>query len=164
MLGELAGLEAVAGRGRREIISIEGGGKVALLDESYNANPVSMRAAIDVLAVQSGRRVAILGDMLELGADSERMHADLAEALEQADVGLLLLAGPMTAALAEAVGARIECHHVESSTELAGELHRWLKPGDAVLVKGSLGSRMQLVVDAIRGLGQPVDAGAREEV
>ena len=164
ILDDLARLEPVAGRGRRETVRFPDGGRITLIDESYNANPVSMRAAIEVLAAQRGRRVAILGDMLELGSGSERMHADLAEVLEGAGVGLLLLAGPMTAALAEAMGSRVECHHAPDSATLAGELESRLRDGDTVLVKGSLGSRVQVVVDALRSLGHGVTTNAEEEV
>ncbi|MEZ5835914.1 MAG: UDP-N-acetylmuramoyl-tripeptide--D-alanyl-D-alanine ligase [Geminicoccaceae bacterium] len=161
---QLAVLEAVAGRGLREHVQLAGGGEILLLDESYNANPVSTRAAIEVLGNQSGRKVAILGDMLELGAHSARMHAELGDALDDADVDLLLLAGPMMAHLGEAVGTKREWHHATGSRELAAGLGAWLRAGDVVLVKGSLGSGMQCVVDAIHGMGAGVVQNAHEEV
>jgi UDP-N-acetylmuramoyl-tripeptide--D-alanyl-D-alanine ligase len=120
-----------------------------LLDESYNGNPASMRAALAVLRLQPAtRRIAVLGDMLELGeagpAEHRALAADVAAAADR-----LYACGPLTGELFAAVPAALRGSHAKDSTALAPILARALAPGDAVLVKGSLGSRMKLVVTAL---------------
>jgi UDP-N-acetylmuramoyl-tripeptide--D-alanyl-D-alanine ligase len=145
----LAGFSALAGRGAHVRISVPGG-TALLLDESYNANTTSMRAALAVLAAQEGtRRIAVMGDMLELGDDGVRMHAGLAEdAAAAAD--LVFTCGPLMGALHAALPPGRRGAHAENSAALAPIVAAALRPGDAVLVKGSLGSRMALIVQAIR--------------
>ncbi|MFC7735289.1 UDP-N-acetylmuramoyl-tripeptide--D-alanyl-D-alanine ligase [Roseomonas sp. GCM10028921] len=147
----LAGFAALAGRGARVLIPVQGGA-VLLLDESYNANTTSMRAALAVLAAQKGmRRVAVMGDMLELGDEGVAMHAALAaDAAGCADV--VFTCGPQMAALHAALPAGSRGAHAEDSAALAQIVADALRAGDAVLVKGSLGSRMAGVVRAIRAL------------
>ena len=148
----LAGFSALAGRGARVAIPVEGG-TVLLLDESYNANTTSMRAALAVLAAQQGaRRVAVMGDMLELGDEGTAMHAALAgDAAACADI--VFTCGPQMAALHAALPAEKRGGHAVDSAALAPVVAGALRAGDAVLVKGSLGSRMAVVVRAIRGAG-----------
>jgi UDP-N-acetylmuramoyl-tripeptide--D-alanyl-D-alanine ligase len=145
----LAGFAALAGRGARVAIAVAGG-TALLLDESYNANTTSMRAALAVLAAQKGmRRVAVMGDMLELGDEGAAMHAALAaDAAENADI--VFTCGPQMAALHEALPAAKRGAHAVDSAALAPVLAGALRAGDAVLVKGSLGSRMAVVVRAIK--------------
>jgi UDP-N-acetylmuramoyl-tripeptide--D-alanyl-D-alanine ligase len=157
----LACLEPLPGRGRRRPISLDGG-EALLLDESYNANPASMRAALDVLAQMPGRRVAVLGDMLELGERGPELHAALAPAVQEAGVACLFSCGPLMAALQEALPAAVHGVHASDSAALVEELVHELRPGDVILVKGSLGSRMGLIVEALtRGSAAASRAGAR---
>jgi len=149
----LARVKPAKGRGVRTRIRVAGGA-IELIDESYNANPASMRAALALLGEtvpgQGGRRIAVLGDMLELGAGAESFHRDLAPAIERARIDLVFTAGPLMAALDEALPAPRRGAHAERSTDLAIPLTRALKPGDVVMVKGSFGSKMGAVVEALQ--------------
>ncbi|MCL5777841.1 UDP-N-acetylmuramoylalanyl-D-glutamyl-2,6-diaminopimelate--D-alanyl-D-alanine ligase [Limibaculum sp. FT325] len=167
---------APEGRGHRWSIRLGPGGldgAVTLIDESYNANPASMRAALAVLAaaepedgvgrVSRGRRIAFLGDMLELGPEEARHHADLARAPEMAGVDLVHCCGPRMRALWEALTRERRGEWFEDSAGLAEKARRTVDAGDVCMVKGSLGARMSRVVEALKGLGRAVDAQAREE-
>ncbi len=142
------------GRGERYRLRANDGGEILLLDESYNANPASMRAALALLADvepgASGRRIAVLGDMLELGEAGPSLHADLAGELEKAKVDLLFAAGPLMRHLYEAVPATMHGAWRETSEALAETLKSTLRGGDVVMVKGSLGSRMMPLVDSLQ--------------
>jgi UDP-N-acetylmuramoyl-tripeptide--D-alanyl-D-alanine ligase len=144
----LEGFAPGAGRGARRAIAVTGGSAL-LLDESYNASPIAVRAALGVLALQpAARRVAVLGDMLELGGHGPAAHADLAgEVAGSAD--LLFTCGPLMRRLYDAVPERLRAAHAIDSAALAPLVAAALRPGDAVLVKGSLGSRMKAVVRAL---------------
>ena len=137
-----------AGRGLRRQIQLAGG-QATLLDESYNGNPASMRAALAVLGmVPATRRVAVLGDMLELGDAGPAEHTGLAGAiLENAD--LLFSCGPLMRGLHDVMPPSRQGAHATDSASLAPVVVARLRAGDAVLVKGSLGSRMKTIVDAI---------------
>ena len=153
----IARQEPVQGRGKREILEIdEKNNPITLIDESYNASPTAMRAAFKVLALidpgRGGRRVAILGDMLELGKDSEKMHSDLALPLKAANVDLVYTCGKRMKKLYDNLPANQRGAHKDSSQELAEIVPDVLIPGDVVMVKGSLGSKMSLVVEALRAL------------
>ncbi len=141
----MATLEPLAGRGRRIKIAVPGG-EAVLIDESYNASPASMRAAIAVLAAMNpkngGRRIAVLGDMLELGDQSARLHAELAGPLNDANADLVFTAGPEMRALDRALPALRRGGHAATPGETAKLVAARLKPGDVVLVKGSHGSHM----------------------
>ena len=150
--GALADLRASAGRGERRRITLPGG-SATLLDESYNANPTSMCAALAVLGRAPGRRIAVLGDMLELGPTTGDLHAGLAAPVEQAGVDLVFTCGPQMQHLHEALPPGRRGCHAQDSAALAPALLDALRPGDAVLVKGSLGSRMARVVTALTGAG-----------
>ncbi len=145
----LAGFSAVEGRGaRRKILH----GEAILLDESYNASGASVRAALAVLALlPARRRIAVLGDMLELGEHSRAEHESLADAVsDSADV--LYACGPWMKSLYDAVPPEKHGAYASDSSALAPLVADALRAGDAVLVKGSLGSRMRVVVNAILGL------------
>ena len=153
----LAHQEPIAGRGKREFINMgEADNPVTLIDESYNASPVAMNAAFKVLALidpgRGGRRIAVLGDMLELGKNAPQMHKDLALPLKAANVDLVYTCGKHMKKLYEELPANQRGAHKETSHELAEIVPDVLAPGDVVMVKGSLGSRMGLVVEALREL------------
>ncbi len=141
-----AGFRPGAGRGaRRPILD----GAAVLLDESYNASGASVRAALAVLRlVPAARRVAVLGDMLELGEHGPAEHSSLAESVAAA-ADLLYACGPLSRHLFDAVPEALRGAHAPDSAALAPVVAAAVRPGDAVLVKGSLGSRMRLVVQAL---------------
>jgi UDP-N-acetylmuramoyl-tripeptide--D-alanyl-D-alanine ligase len=144
----LQGFAPVTGRGARRRVAVAGG-TALLLDESYNASAPAVKAALAVLALQpAARRVAVLGDMLELGAFGEAEHASLAPTVDQA-ADILFTCGPLMRVLHEAVAPARRGAHANDSATLAPIVAAALRADDAVLVKGSLGSRMKLVVDAI---------------
>jgi UDP-N-acetylmuramoyl-tripeptide--D-alanyl-D-alanine ligase len=150
-LDALATAQAQAGRGQR--LRLQGpNGDILLLDESYNANPASMRAALASLAGATGpgirRRVAIMGDMLELGSASPAYHRDLQAATSAAD--LVFACGPNMRHLFDELPASKKGAWAASSADLLADAVASLRPGDAVMVKGSLGSRMAPIVDAIK--------------
>jgi UDP-N-acetylmuramoyl-tripeptide--D-alanyl-D-alanine ligase len=162
----LSEMEGLAGRGARHIIPAPGGdgsGKALLIDESYNANPASMRATIASLGqVPARRRIAVLGAMKELGEASDGYHAGLAEPLLAAGVERIILVGPEMAALGAALGralgksadpalaARIELDHAQSASEAAECLAADApQGGDAILVKGSNSVGLATLVRAL---------------
>lgn len=158
----LAAFKAPEGRGARHTIATPKG-PVLLIDESYNANPASMRAALASLALvprtQYPRRIAVLGDMLELGPEAAKMHAALAPALSAAGTDLLFAAGPLMSHLFAAVPLRNQGHWAETAEELCAPLLAAVSGGDVLMVKGSLGSRMGLLAAALRKLGNAEAAG-----
>lgn len=138
----------LAGRGARRTISV-GAGSALLLDESYNGNGASMRAALGVLRLQPAeRRVAILGDMLELGQDGPAEHAGLADAVTESAC-VLFTCGPLMRNLFDAVPDSRRGAHAADSAALGAIVINAIRPGDAILVKGSLGSAMKAVIQAI---------------
>ncbi|MCJ2054318.1 UDP-N-acetylmuramoylalanyl-D-glutamyl-2,6-diaminopimelate--D-alanyl-D-alanine ligase [Methylobacterium sp. J-070] len=149
----LGGLTPPVGRGERTALEI-GGGIAYLIDESYNANPASVRAALATLAgIETGprgRRIAVLGDMLELGAAAAEMHRGLAEAIEAARIDLVFAAGPLTRHLFEALPVSRRGGVADTAADLIEPLARTLRSGDAVMVKGSNGSRMGRIVEALK--------------
>ncbi len=149
----LADFSAQKGRGERISIPTPDG-SVTIIDESYNANPASMRAALALLGAArpgpNGRRIAVIGDMLELGADGAAMHAQLADDLKSNGVDLLFGAGPLTRALFEAAPASMRAAWTEQSSELTPEIARALRNGDVAMIKGSNASRMGPLLAALR--------------
>jgi UDP-N-acetylmuramoyl-tripeptide--D-alanyl-D-alanine ligase len=139
---------ALKGRGAR----FEVGG-VQVIDESYNANPASMAAALSLLGRAKGRKLAVLGDMLEMGEGGTALHAALAEPIAAAHTDLVFACGPQMKALWEALPKSRRGAYAENSAELAPKLKSALQSGDTVLVKGSLGSRMAVIIEALRGVG-----------
>ncbi len=152
---EMATLKPLKGRGARQVLSLPGG-KFELIDDAYNANPASMRAAFEVLQkttlAKGGRRVAVLGDMLELGKDATGLHAGLAEPLKEAGVDLVYTCGTNMAALHEALPKALRGGHAADAGSLAPLVAAGLRPGDTVLVKGSQGSRMAQLIEALESL------------
>ena len=163
----LADLEAPKGRGQRHQISIPEGA-VDLIDESYNASPVSMNAAFEALGRivprNNGRRIAVLGDMLELGERSKILHAGLAEPLRQHVIDLVFTAGTDMEGLWEALPRHMRGAHAADADKLMPAVLEALKPGDVVMVKGSAGSRMGRIVEAIRALGRNGNGASRRVV
>ena len=151
-LQTLASIEAGRGRGARLELDVDGGA-ITILDESYNANPASMRAAIGLLgAAQCGegsRRIAVLGDMLELGEESDALHAGLCDALISANVDLAFLSGPHMKALHETIPTKMQGKYAATSDGLEERLLDTVAKGDVLMVKGSLGSRMGPIVDSL---------------
>ena len=149
----LTRLEQLPGRGRRYELSWRGGG-LTLIDESYNASPAAMRAALAVLAAtppaRGARRVAVLGDMLELGTASERFHRELAEPLAAAKVDRVFLVGTAVAALYEALPDPIRGGLWPAADEAIPELLRFLRAGDVVTIKGSRGIGLGSIVERLR--------------
>ena len=138
----------LGGRGARRRLTLPRGAAL-LLDESYNGNGASMRAALDVLSLQPAtRRIAVLGDMLELGESGPAEHAGLAAAVVRS-ADLLFTCGPLMRHLYDAVPPALRGAHVGDSAALAPIVGQAVAAGDAILVKGSLGSRMKRVVDAL---------------
>jgi UDP-N-acetylmuramoyl-tripeptide--D-alanyl-D-alanine ligase len=131
---------------------------VFLVDDCYNANPLSMRAALDTLgalaAARGGRPVAVLGDMLELGPAEAEAHRDLGAAAARAGLGWLAAFGPRSRASAEAARAgglaNGAAFHTEDVVALAAFVKDRLRPGDVLLVKGSRGMKLERLVEALR--------------
>ena len=155
--------QPVQGRGQRERIALSQTDDIAieLIDDAFNANPASLAAGLEVLAgiepTRGGRRVAVLGDMLELGDDAEAMHAKVVELPSMEAVDLVHTSGPLMAHLQNALPGAKQGLHTEMAREMCRQIVPTLRPGDVVLVKGSKGSRVSLVVDALRKLGQSVE-------
>jgi len=154
---QLAKLTPLKGRGEKHDVILPGG-VFRLIDDSYNANPTSMRAAIEVLGRaetrDGGRRIAVLGDMLELGPAADRLHAGLASSIVGCGIDLVFTCGQHMAALHDALPAAKRGAHVPDSRSLATLIQGAVRPDDVVLVKGSLGSRMALVVEALKAVEQ----------
>lgn len=148
----LGDLKAASGRGTRMSLEI-GGGEALLIDESYNANPTSMRAALAVLGQapisRKGRRIAVLGDMLELGASGAELHRDLSAAVKDNGVDLVFCAGPLMEALWEALPSERRGGYAKTAAALEPEVLAAIHAGDAVMVKGSAGSKMAPIVKTL---------------
>jgi UDP-N-acetylmuramoyl-tripeptide--D-alanyl-D-alanine ligase len=149
----LSGLHAQAGRGGREVLEVPGG-PLAIIDESYNANPASMRAALETLGLTSRkdfpRRVAVLGDMLELGQKGPDLHRELAECIDAAGVDVVFACGELMAALYERLPASRRGGYAATAEELAPLVTQGVAAGDVIMVKGSFGSRMGPLVETVR--------------
>ena len=157
----LESIQPIVGRGKREYIDIgDPKNPVTLIDESYNASPVAMRAAFKVLALvdpgRGGRRIAVLGDMYELGKDEARLHKELGLPLQAAGVNLVYTCGPLMRNLYDALPPPQRGAHEDDSADMAKIVPDVLVPGDVVMVKGSRGGgekpRMQVIVEAVRTL------------
>ena len=148
----LAEVEALSGRGRRHVLDVAGGSCV-LIDESYNANPASMSAAIKALGLVprlgQGRRIAVLGDMAELGKASKDLHTDIAGLMETVDIDLVFSCGPQMAHMFAHLPPDRRGMHAPSTDALTNILQAELHAGDIVMVKGSHASQMNRVVDAL---------------
>ena len=148
----LDGLKPATGRGARATLQVPGGSAL-LIDESYNANPASMRAAIALLGQAAvgpqGRRIAVLGDMLELGNQGNELHRALAAPIEAAHIDLVYCCGPQMRALWEALPSSRRGGYAETAAALESSVLDAIRAGDAVMVKGSLGSKMGPIVKAL---------------
>jgi UDP-N-acetylmuramoyl-tripeptide--D-alanyl-D-alanine ligase len=148
----LANLTPPAGRGARSELDLPGG-RALLIDESYNANPASMQAAIALLGqadvAARGRRIAVLGDMLELGPSGPDLHRRLVEPVVAQDIDLVFCCGPLMHSLWEALPSERRGGYAETSAALEPLVLAAIRPGDAIMVKGSLGSRMAPIVKAL---------------
>jgi UDP-N-acetylmuramoyl-tripeptide--D-alanyl-D-alanine ligase len=156
----LTGLEELPGRGRRHELSWRGG-TLTLIDESYNASPAAVRAAIGVLAAippaTGARRVAVLGDMLELGEATDRLHRELATPLVRARVDRVFLVGKAVAALYDALPQPNRGGLWPTADDAIDPLLRFLRAGDVVTVKGSRGIGLGRIVERLRS-----EAASRE--
>ena len=153
-------LRAPVGRGARMTLNVSGG-TALLIDESYNANPASMAAAIALLGQAAigpqGRRIAVLGDMLELGDQGEALHAALAGPIDTAHIDLVYCSGPLMHSLWQALPSGRRGGYAETAAQLEPVVLSGLRGGDAVMVKGSFGSKMGPIVKALERLysGRP---------
>ncbi|MFS4582623.1 UDP-N-acetylmuramoyl-tripeptide--D-alanyl-D-alanine ligase [Phaeobacter sp. C3_T13_0] len=146
----------VTGRGARETVSLGAGkGEILMLDDSYNANPASVAAALTVLAATrcEGRRIAYLGDMKELGPEEAALHSDLARLPAIHDIDQIHCIGPLMGALHAALPVEKRGRHYAISAEACADLRGHLRAGDVVLAKGSLSMALAKIVDGIRELG-----------
>ncbi len=152
-LAALGSFEPLAGRGAETAIHLPGGG-FTLIDESFNANPLSMAAAIATLGARptAGRRIAALTDMLELGPETRSFHAALAEPLDAAKVDLVFLAGPLMKSLWDALPPTRRGGYAETAEALSPLVVQAAEPGDVVMVKGSKGSKASAVAQALAAL------------
>jgi UDP-N-acetylmuramoyl-tripeptide--D-alanyl-D-alanine ligase len=129
-------------------------GNALLIDESYNANPVSMRAAIAVLGNVARdrfpRRIVVIGDMLELGPQAKQLHAELASPLTEAGVDLVFATGPLSEALYEVIPEHMRGGWGESPTSIENKLLATIRPGDVIMIKGSNGAKTWQLAEAIR--------------
>jgi UDP-N-acetylmuramoyl-tripeptide--D-alanyl-D-alanine ligase len=161
-LGKLA---PPSGRGVRQLLDLPGGNAL-LIDESYNANPASMRAAIALLGQAPiglrGRRIAVLGEMLELGARGSELHAGLAAPIAENSVDLVFCAGPLYQGLWEALPSGRRGGYAVTAAALESQVLGAVRAGDAVMIKGSLGSKMGPIVKAL--IRQFPSHGDRETV
>jgi len=144
-----------AGCGQRHGIALANG-ILTLIDESYNANPASMKAAIETLGAAEpgpgGRRIAILGDMRELGRRSADFHRTVAEQLLTNNIDLAFACGPDMAAMVKKLPAKYLGAYADNSGALAHAVEKIVRPGDVIVVKGSLATGMKTVVEALLGL------------
>jgi UDP-N-acetylmuramoyl-tripeptide--D-alanyl-D-alanine ligase len=158
-LAALATFDPLEGRGAETTVRAPAGA-FTLIDESYNANPISMTAALATLGARRdrGRRIVALTDMLELGPKSAEYHAGLAGPIEDAGVDQVFLAGPMMKSLWDALPPTRRGGYADTAEALSPLVVQAIEPGDVVMVKGSLGSRARAVAAALASL----DRGAGE--
>ena len=148
----LSQLEPTAGRGVRRVLELASG-EATLIDESYNANPASMAAALNVLGQAAvgphGRRIAVLGDMLELGPTGPALHHGLIDAIKANRIDLVYCCGPLMRNLWDALSTGKRGGYAESAAALEAQAVSAIRAGDAVMIKGSLGSKMKTIVNAL---------------
>ncbi len=157
----LADFRPPDGRGSRISVPVDDG-SFTIIDESYNANPASMQAAMSLLGAAElngdGRRIAVLGDMLELGADEVALHAGLADSVQGAGCDLVFAAGPLMKHLYNALPRDMQGCWSETSAGLRAALVDEIHAGDVVMIKGSNGSRMGPLVEALKEKSALVEA------
>ena len=149
-----------AGRGTRERLVMDVVNdelSFDLIDDAFNANPTSMAASLEVIAAadirKGGRKIAVLGDMLELGGGEMKMHRELSELQTMSEVDIVHCVGPRMRALYDVLPEMQRGRWFETASELSERIHALVHARDIVLVKGSKGSKVSLVVDALRKLG-----------
>ncbi|MEO1136794.1 MAG: Mur ligase family protein, partial [Pseudomonadota bacterium] len=156
----LSRIAPAEGRGARAEIAVSGG-SATLIDESYNANPTSMVAALNLLAAskpgEGGRRIAVLGDMLELGPGAPALHEKLVSALVTAKVDRVYAAGQLMRHLWEALPEHMRGLHAGDAVGLVGAVLDAVEPGDVVMVKGSNASKVSAVARALKDSGKKED-------
>ncbi len=159
-LASLGSFEPLEGRGAEKTVHVKGGA-FTLIDESYNANPISMASAIATLGARSteGRRIVALTDMLELGDQAQDFHAALAEPLERAAIDLVFCAGPLMKSLWDSLPPTRRGGYAQTAAELAPQVVRAVEPGDVVMVKGSNGSKAGAVAAALKAIDAVGEAG-----
>jgi UDP-N-acetylmuramoyl-tripeptide--D-alanyl-D-alanine ligase len=168
---DIAAWQPPAGRGNREHLVLDAAveAELALIDDAFNANPTSMAVSLEVLAaarpgdVRAGRRIAILGDMLELGESEAEDHAGMAALPWFDKIDQVHCVGPLMQHLYEALSPDKRGTWLQTAEEMVVQVRRLVGPGDIVLVKGSKGSKVSLVVDAIRKMGHPAPKEQRDE-
>lgn len=142
--------------GRSHVISLP---SCTIIDDCYNANPVSMRAAIDLLTMALGRKVAILGDMFELGEKEKEMHGEIGAYAVKKDIDVLICTGELSrfmyeSALKEqqvqAARRKTEIYYFKTREEMLGQLKKILQPGDSILIKASHGMEFEKVVEYLK--------------
>ncbi len=148
----LSRIAPATGRGdRRELVV--SGGKAALIDETFNANPASMAAALSVLGTSpvdgKGRRIAVLGDMLELGHDAGELHRGLIRAIDANGVDLVFCCGPLMRHLWDALSTGKRGGYADDAAGLESQVVAAIRAGDVIMVKGSKGSRMKPIVTTL---------------
>jgi UDP-N-acetylmuramoyl-tripeptide--D-alanyl-D-alanine ligase len=161
----LATVKPIKGRGVRKRVQLDHGkGTLTIIDESYNASPVSMEASLQVLKTSDpgtgGRRIAALGDMLELGEQSPLLHAALAGPVQSNGTDLVFCCGPNMKRLFDKLPAHLRGGWAKDAKALGPQIVEAMRGGDVVMVKGSAGSRMGVVVDALSALGDAADLAA----
>jgi UDP-N-acetylmuramoyl-tripeptide--D-alanyl-D-alanine ligase len=148
----LGDLKPPVGRGERTVL--DAGGEFVLIDESYNANPASVRAALATLGQTEpgfrGRRIAVLGDMLELGPAGASLHRRLVEPIAEHRVDLVFAAGPLMENLFEALPRDRRGAYAAKAADLRDAILASVRPGDVVMIKGSNSIRMGAIVDALK--------------
>ncbi|MFX0541444.1 UDP-N-acetylmuramoyl-tripeptide--D-alanyl-D-alanine ligase [Roseovarius sp. S4756] len=173
---DLARWQPPAGRGTREVLELDSGDEewtLDLIDDAFNANPTSMAAALEVLAastprdnigrIAKGRRIAILGDMLELGEGEGEMHRALVDLPYMAALTTVHCVGPRMRALWKALPRAQRGQWYETAEELALKVHGVIDAGDVLLIKGSKGSKVSVIVDALRKSGRANRSQTRDD-
>lgn len=155
----LARYKQPKGRGVASPIALADGAHFTVIDESYNASPAAVRAAIDVLGgmipTDPGRRIMVLGDMRELGVTAPALHADLAPALSAAKIDLVFCCGPMMRHLYDALPESLRGGYGADSFALASLVVETVHAHDIVTVKGSKSMHMDAIVDALKNISGP---------
>jgi UDP-N-acetylmuramoyl-tripeptide--D-alanyl-D-alanine ligase len=155
----LSTIKPIAGRGERSVIHLSNSGKFTLIDEAYNASPTSTKAALKILKSihpeKEGRRIVILGDMLELGENARHYHEDLREPIMDADIDIVHCCGEMMKHLYKSLPSSKQGAYAINSKELLPHVINDIKDNDILMVKGSHGSKMALIVEALIELNSP---------
>ena len=150
-------MQVPSGRGNHHVLQVKGG-SVTLIDDSYNASPVSMKAAIEVLSEtkpsNAGRRIAVLGDMLELGKKSIKLHVGLVDVLEEKGIDLVFTFGDKMEFLAKSLPPSMRAGHAKAINQLEKMIIEAIQPGDVLVVKGSSGNRMGNIIKALIEMDQ----------